>query len=97
MARHGATMVYTQMILADRFLNDHQYRELHLEDIKAWCDLRDLIGGSNIVPLIVQLGGNNVEKLLETAKPLMAWCDGFGELCLHIQYRSCLSLLNFCF
>ncbi|KAG0144741.1 hypothetical protein CROQUDRAFT_46831 [Cronartium quercuum f. sp. fusiforme G11] len=75
-ARHGATMVYTQMILADRFLSDEEYREWHLKDVMTGWNLKALEPSLGKVPMIVQLGGNDQEKLLGTAKRLEAWCDG---------------------
>ncbi|KAH9807897.1 hypothetical protein DFH28DRAFT_1001036 [Melampsora americana] len=75
-ARHGATMVYTQMILADRFLSELQYREFHMNDVKAWCKRKEIEKDLKKIPLIVQLGGNDVQKVLTTAKCFEPWCDG---------------------
>ncbi|EGG00933.1 uncharacterized protein MELLADRAFT_39468 [Melampsora larici-populina 98AG31] len=75
-ARHGATMVYTQMIWADRFLSDPQYHDFHLNDVKAWCKRKDIEQDLTKIPLIVQLGGNDVERVLRTAKCFEPWCDG---------------------
>lgn len=75
-ARHGATMVYTQMIWADRFLSDLRYHEFHLNDVKAWCKRKEVEQALAKISLIVQLGGNDDQKLLTTAKCFEPWCDG---------------------
>lgn len=70
--KYGATATYTQMYLPEKLLNDQEYFEYHL---------RDLTGGpaESAHPVIVQLGGNDLESIVQAGRKLQPYCDGIGE------------------
>ena len=62
------------MLLVDRFLSDDTYRAFHLNDLQrsASADLGR--------PLVVQLGGNDVDKICQVAK-ILCQPGSDGPLC----------------
>lgn len=69
--KFGATMAYTQMLIPDRLLNDQEYFEHHLRDLRLGFDA--LTG-----PVVVQLCGDDPEPLVQAGRKLQAYCDGIG-------------------
>ena len=67
--RYGASLVYTQMLLPDRLLNDQQYLEYHLREL----------GGPLDEPVVVQLCGNDPETIVRAARKVQASCNAIGE------------------
>ena len=68
--KHGATLVYTQMLMPDRLLDDQQYLEHHLRDLT----LNSPLGH----PVVVQLCGNDLESIVQAGRKLQNYCDGIG-------------------
>ncbi|EED84537.1 predicted protein, partial [Postia placenta Mad-698-R] len=63
--RYNATLVYTQMLLSDRLLNDHDYLQFHLRGL----------GEPNDRPVVVQLCGNDPELVVRAGKQVQSHCD----------------------
>ncbi|KAF9813257.1 hypothetical protein IEO21_05692 [Rhodonia placenta] len=63
--RYNATLVYTQMLLPDRLLNDNDYLQLHLRGL----------GEPNDRPVVVQLCGNDPELVVRAGKQVQSHCD----------------------
>ncbi|KAH9936039.1 FMN-linked oxidoreductase [Amylocystis lapponica] len=63
--RYGTTLVYTQMLLPTRLLNDQEYLEYHLRELGDPCDR----------PVVVQLGGNDPETVVRAARTVQGSCD----------------------
>jgi len=74
--RHGATLAYTQMLMPDKLLNEQEYLEYHLKDLKTSTDL-----GLN-QPVVVQLCGNNAESIVKAGRMLQNHCQGIGNMWL---------------
>ncbi|EJD53298.1 FMN-linked oxidoreductase [Auricularia subglabra TFB-10046 SS5] len=67
--RHGATLAYTQMFMANRLVNDVPYRERHMADLmRGWTTP---LGR----PVVVQLGGNDPETMCAAARIVEPYCD----------------------
>lgn len=71
----GATTTYTQMYLADRLLQDEVYREQALLDLHYE---RDLLEPEERAYIIVQLGGRDLEQMVQAGKLFEGLCDGLG-------------------
>ncbi|KZP29312.1 FMN-linked oxidoreductase [Athelia psychrophila] len=70
--RHGATLAYTQMLSPHLLLNDQDYLEFHLRDIRAEFD-----GSTGLErPVVVQLHGNDPDILVKAARVVQTSCDG---------------------
>ncbi|KXN92130.1 tRNA-dihydrouridine(16/17) synthase [NAD(P)(+)]-like protein [Leucoagaricus sp. SymC.cos] len=67
--RHGATLVYTQMLMPNRLLNDQDYLEYHLKDLTATASGLEQ-------PVIVQLCGNDPEVITQAGKKVQNHCQG---------------------
>ncbi|KAJ7598940.1 tRNA-dihydrouridine synthase [Mycena floridula] len=65
--KYGATMVYTQMLLPNRLLEDQDYLEFHQ---------RGLMDTAGRTPVVVQLCGNDPENIVRAGKKLQGLCDG---------------------
>jgi tRNA-dihydrouridine synthase 1 len=70
----GATATYTQMYLPEKLFADEEYRERALRDLqyeralpKQWRR-----------PVIVQLGGRDMARMVEAAQLFAPHCDGIG-------------------
>ncbi|KAL6302680.1 FMN-linked oxidoreductase [Sparassis latifolia] len=63
--RYKASLVYTQMLLPDRLLNDHEYLEFHLRELGDPFDR----------PVVVQLCGNDPEIVVKAARSVQGSCD----------------------
>lgn len=66
--RHGATLVYTQMLVPQRLLADPDYLAFHARGLGAGPDR----------PVVAQLCGNDPETLVRAARTLVDRCDGIG-------------------
>lgn len=67
--RYNATLVYTQMLLPDRLLNDNDYLQLHLRGL----------GEPNDRPVVVQLCGNDPELVVRAGKQVQSHCDAIAS------------------
>lgn len=74
--RHGATLAYTQMLMPDKLLNEQEYLEYHLKDLKTSTDL------GLKQPVVVQLCGNNAESIVKAGRMLQNHCQGIGNMWL---------------
>lgn len=72
----GAKTTYTQMYLADKLLNDEEYRRQALLDLHY--EQRLLLPDERAFT-IVQLGGRNIEEMVEAGKLFENLCDGLGK------------------
>ncbi|CCM00232.1 uncharacterized protein FIBRA_02260 [Fibroporia radiculosa] len=64
--RYNASLVYTQMLLPDRLLNDKDYLDFHLREL----------GDPNDRPVVVQLCGNDPEIVVRAGRCVQNYCDG---------------------
>lgn len=78
--RHGATLAYTQMLMPDKLLNEQEYLEYHLKDLKTSTDL------GLEQPVVVQLCGNNAESIVKAGRMLQNHCQGIGNMWFLNQY-----------
>ena len=74
--RYNASLVYTQMLLPDRLLNDQEYLEFHKRGLK----------GTQDTPVVVQLCGNDPEIAVRAARTLVDRTDAIGA-CICIAER----------
>lgn len=63
--RYKASLVYTQMLLPDRLLNDQDYLEFHIRELGEQYDR----------PVVVQLCGNDPEVVVQAARKVQGSCD----------------------
>lgn len=73
--KYDATVTYTQMFIAEKLLHDQKYLEYHLRDLRA--STSDQLER----PVVVQLGGNDPELLVQAARKVEHDCDGIGVFC----------------
>jgi tRNA-dihydrouridine synthase 1 len=66
--RYGATLVYTQMLVPQRLLEDRDYLQFH----------RRQLGDAHDLPVVVQLCGNDPEVLVQGARTVVDRCNGIG-------------------
>ena len=66
--RYNASLVYTQMLLPERLLNDQEYLEFHRRDLR---DAED-------APVVVQLCGNDPELVVRAARTVADKADAIG-------------------
>ena len=66
--RYNASLVYTQMLLPDRLLNDQEYLEFHKRGLR---DAQD-------TPVVVQICGNDPEIVVRAARTLVDRTDAIG-------------------
>ncbi|KZT01053.1 FMN-linked oxidoreductase [Laetiporus sulphureus 93-53] len=62
---YDATLVYTQMLLPERLLDDQEYLDFHLRGL----------GGPEDRPVVVQLCGNDPETVVKAARKMQVHCD----------------------
>ncbi|EAU89497.2 t-diRNAhydrouridine synthase [Coprinopsis cinerea okayama7 len=67
--QYGATSTYTQMLLPEKLLNDQEYLEFHLRDLQTFAKLKTR-------PVVVQLGGNDPDLVVQAGRKMQQWCDG---------------------
>ncbi|KAH7928606.1 FMN-linked oxidoreductase [Leucogyrophana mollusca] len=70
--KYGATLTYTQMLSADKLLNDQDYLEFHQRDLTRSADGIER-------PVVVQLCGNDPELVVKAGKKLQGYCDAIGD------------------
>lgn len=75
--RYNASLVYTQMLLPERLLEDKDYLEFHTRGLH---DLKD-------TPVVVQLCGNDPEVVVRAARKVVDKADAMGAcsfpICAH--------------
>ena len=74
--RYNASLVYTQMLLPDRLLNDQGYLEFHRRGLR---DTQD-------TPVVVQLCGNDPETVVRAARTIVDRADAIGA-CTYVAER----------
>ena len=83
--RYGATLTYTQMLNPDQLLYNQDYLEHHILDMDPFIisnltcsgtgDYQDLQLGK---PVVAQVCGNDVQKIVEACKKIVGHCDAIG-------------------
>ena len=66
--RYGASLVYTQMLLPERLLNDQEYLEFHRRGLQDTLD----------TPVVVQLCGNDPDVVVRAARTVVDKADAIG-------------------
>lgn len=70
----GATMTYAQMYTPEKLEQDEEYRRRALNDLIYERSLPEDLRR----PVIVQLGGRNIQTMVKAARLFEAHCDGIG-------------------
>ncbi|CDO72687.1 hypothetical protein BN946_scf184985.g107 [Trametes cinnabarina] len=63
--RYNTSLVYTQMLLPERLLNDREYLEFHRKGLRDGPD----------APVVVQLCGNDPETVVRAARQVVDRAD----------------------
>ncbi|KAI0644800.1 FMN-linked oxidoreductase [Trametes meyenii] len=63
--RYKTSLVYTQMLLPERLLNDQEYLEFHTKGLRDYSD----------TPVVVQLCGNDPETVVKAARKVVGNAD----------------------
>ena len=66
--RYRTSLVYTQMLLPEKLLDDPDYLDFHLREL----------GGPEDRPVVVQLCGNDPETVVRAARKVQTRCDAIG-------------------
>ena len=66
--RYNASLVYTQMLLPERLLEDREYLEFHTLGLRGPQDM----------PVVVQLCGNDPDVLVRAARKVVDEADAIG-------------------
>ncbi|TFK85518.1 FMN-linked oxidoreductase [Polyporus arcularius HHB13444] len=66
--RYNASLVYTQMLLPERLLNDRDYLDFHTRGLKEDYDS----------PVVVQLCGNDPDEVVRAARTVVDRADAIG-------------------
>ena len=69
-------LIDTQMFIAERLLQDEEYRRLHMLDLETGWTAP--LGR----PVVVQLAGNDPDIILAAAKIIESFCDAVGTLAI---------------
>ena len=77
--RYNASLVYTQMLLPERLLNDQDYLEFHLRGLHEEYDR----------PVVVQLCGNDPDVVVRAARTVVDRADAIGASSFG-EARSCV-------
>lgn len=72
----GATLTYTQMYTPEKLKQDEEYRRRALKDLEYERSLPNDLQR----PVIVQLGGRDIDEMIEAARLFAPLCDGIGVL-----------------
>lgn len=72
----GATMTYTQMYVPEKLEQDLEYRQRAINDLQYEKSLPQELRR----PVIVQLGGRDVSKMVQAAQLFAPHCEGIGSL-----------------
>ena len=82
--RYGATLTYTQMLHPDKLMYDQDYLEYHIlnMDPPGMPELAGPDGGHGSLqlgkPVVAQVCGNDVQKVVEACKKIVGHCDAIG-------------------
>lgn len=83
--RYGATLTYTQMLHPDKLLYNQDYLEYHIlnMDPRGALDLSgpdtNYCGDLQLAkPVVAQVCGNDVQKVVEACKKIVGHCDAIG-------------------
>jgi hypothetical protein len=68
--QYGASLTYTQMLNPTLLLDNKDYLDFHLRDLR----MSKALG----LPVVVQLCGNDTETIVKGARSVAGWCDGIG-------------------
>ena len=66
--QYNASLVYTQMLLPERLLNDQDYLEFHLRGLREEYDR----------PVVIQLCGNDPDVVVRAARQVVDRADAIG-------------------
>lgn len=66
--RYNASLVYSQMLLPERLLNDQDYLEFHLRGLREEYDR----------PVVIQLCGNDPDVVVRAARQVVDRADAIG-------------------
>lgn len=69
-------MTYTQMYLPEKLKHDEEYRKRALKDLEYEKSLPDHLRRH----VIVQLGGRDVDEMVQAAQLFAPRCDGIGTI-----------------
>ena len=103
--RYGATLTYTQMLHPDKLMYNQDYLEYHIlnMDPPGGSELTDSDGGPGYLqlgkPVVAQVCGNDVQKIVEACKKIVGHCDAIGpffasEVCDMTRVRVWISWLD---
>ena len=70
---HGATLTHSQMLLAHRLIEEPEYRDYFLEDLRLGA-----LNVSSNTRTFVQLGGNDPVVCAQAARIVEPYSDGIG-------------------
>ena len=82
--RYGATLTYTQMLHPDKLMYDQDYLEYHIlnMDPPGIPELTVTDDGHGYLqlgkPVVAQVCGNDVQKIVEACKKIVGHCDAIG-------------------
>jgi len=82
--RYGATLTYTQMLYPDKLLYNQDYLEYHVlnMDPPGMSELTGPDVGHGDLglgkPVVAQVCGNDVQKIVEACKKIVGHCDAIG-------------------
>lgn len=81
--RYGATLTYTQMLHPDKLVYNQDYLEFHLLNMDP-PGISGLVGSNGghgdqlDKPVVAQVCGNDVQKIVEACKKIVGHCDAIG-------------------
>lgn len=75
--RYGVTLTYTQMLHPDKLMYDQDYLEYHILNMDP-PETSGLTGLSLGKPVVAQVCGNDVQKIVEACKKIVGHCDAIG-------------------
>ena len=82
--RYGATLTYTQMLHPDKLMYDQDFLEYHIlnMDPPGTPELTDSDDSHGYLrlgkPVVAQVCGNDVQKIVEACKKIVGHCDAIG-------------------
>ena len=82
--RYGATLTYTQMLHPDKLMYNRDYLEYHIlnMDPPGTSGLTGTDAGNGGLslgkPVVAQVCGNDVQKIVEACKKIVGHCDAIG-------------------
>ena len=90
--RYGATLTYTQMLHPDKLVYNQDYLEFHILNMDP-PGISGLTGSNGNCghqlgkPVVAQVCGNDVQKIVEACKKIVGHCDAIG-LSFRLRERS---------